>query len=659
MAVFRDPLGDTFGDGFTRPDIDRVSGSIRDGNLVLAIDFFSEISPPSFFNFNSVGGVIDLDLDQNPATGNPATQSLFAPPGQQGGAIGADLLIDLYSEQFTPGFVNILNTGFSVVAQAPIFYANNSLQVQVPLTVLGDDGALNFAAVVGVPGLSPSDAAPDTAVVSVDPTVDTEIESNDTIATAIDTGLNSDGRSAFTLAARIGNNPNIAPESDVDLYKVELNAGDQLSIDIDARVYGSPLDSVLRLFDSAGNELAVSDDTPAPDEFFTFDSFIDFTVNSSGTYYIGVSGFSNFSYDPFVEGSGFGSGTGDYTLNLTLTPPNEIVGTDDDDFLFGTEDRDAIFGLEGDDTILALAGNDRISGGDGDDLINAGEGNDTVDGDAGDDDITGGDGNDVLNGGDGNDIIFGDSNEGFSFGNDTISGGRGRDRIFGNAGDDQISGDEGNDIIDAGDGFDFVSGGSGNDRIFGGFGSDTLNGDAGNDQLNGGDGFDTLNGGDGRDYLFGGTEDDTLNGDAGADTLEGGAGFDFLNGGDGNDRLIGVDSRNARFGFGVFEIDTLTGGAGRDTFVLGDATRVYYDDGNPRSTGENDYALITDFNSEEDFIQLNGSADLYSLDFFTEFGITSAALIYDPGVAARGEQIAILQNVSPTLSVDDAAFRFV
>ena len=92
----------------------------------------------------------------------------------------------------------------------------------------------------------------------------------------------------------------------------------------------------------------------------------------------------------------------------------------------------------------------------------------------------------------------------------------------------------------------------------------------------------------------------------------------------------------------------------------GDENRVYYDDGDSFSRGESDFALITDFNSNEDFIQLNGSADLYSLDFFTdESGTIDADLIYDPGVSARGEVIGILLDVSTDLSISDPSFTFV
>ncbi len=69
---------------------------------------------------------------------------------------------------------------------------------------------------------------------------------------------------------------------------------------------------------------------------------------------------------------------------------------------------------------------------------------------------------------------------------------------------------------------------------------------------------------------------------------------------------------------------------------------------------------IGDFDDRQDFIQLKGPADVYSLDFFTsELGTIDADLIFDPGVSARGEVIATLQNVSTDLSVTDPSFIFV
>jgi Ca2+-binding RTX toxin-like protein len=186
-------------------------------------------------------------------------------------------------------------------------------------------------------------------------------------------------------------------------------------------------------------------------------------------------------------------------------------------------------------------------------------------------------------------------------------------------------------------------------------------GDAGDDSAVGGDGDDTLAAGLGQDRLFGGTGNDSLSGNDGNDTLTGGFGNDSLVGGTGNDTLIGVEPTVAGsgVGFGAGEVDRLRGDSGRDTFVLGDANRVYYSDGNPLTTGESDYALITDFNSSQDVIQLKGSAGLYLLDFYTSNTRIDAALIYDPGVSARGEVIGILQNVSSSLSLTSSAFSYV
>jgi Ca2+-binding RTX toxin-like protein len=297
-------------------------------------------------------------------------------------------------------------------------------------------------------------------------------------------------------------------------------------------------------------------------------------------------------------------------------PPPPIIGTEEDDVLTGTNRNDTIEGLGGNDLLQGLAGNDSLSGGSGNDLI------------------TGGGGNDIAEGGDGSDFISGDE------GDDTISGNAGRDDIFG------------------GEGNDSVSGGTQNDRLLGEAGNDTLLGEAGNDTLDGGDGNDSITGGTNKDQLFGSSGNDNLFGEAGDDTLDGGLGNDLLEGGGGNDQILGVNQNAANAGIG--ELDTLAGGNGRDTFWLGNANGVYYDDGDALTTGESDYALIKDFNQNQDSIQLQGTADLYSLDFFTSAeGSQNAALIFDSGTTARGETIAILENVTADLSVSNPAFTFV
>jgi hypothetical protein len=154
-------------------------------------------------------------------------------------------------------------------------------------------------------------------------------EPNDTIPVAIATSLSSTSPGTFSGTGALGDNPNVASGLDVDFFEFQLNVGDQVTIDTDALGVNSELDSVLRLFDSAGNELAINDDAPAPGEISSFESYLRFLAPVSGTYYVAVSGYGNYSYDPFVEGSGTSGTTGDYNIEIVVGPdssePNDTI----------------------------------------------------------------------------------------------------------------------------------------------------------------------------------------------------------------------------------------------------------------------------------------------------------------------------------------------
>lgn len=136
-------------------------------------------------------------------------------------------------------------------------------------------------------------------------------EPNDTLTNAIPVAGVS-GRIA--LDGTIGDGPYAS--RDVDIYKVELAAGQPLTIDIDAKSLpeGSALDSFVTVFDATGKTLAFNDDDA------TADSYLRFTSPATGTYYVGVSGFSNAGYDPNVAGSARTGSAGDYVLALTFGP---------------------------------------------------------------------------------------------------------------------------------------------------------------------------------------------------------------------------------------------------------------------------------------------------------------------------------------------------
>jgi hypothetical protein len=102
---------------------------------------------------------------------------------------------------------------------------------------------------------------------------------------------------------------------DVDLYRVTLAAGQSLSVDVVARLVSgsSSLDSYLRLFDSRGRQLASNDDSGG-----SYDSALAFTALRGGVFFIGVSGYGNFRYNPLRAPSGRFGSTGAYELALAF-----------------------------------------------------------------------------------------------------------------------------------------------------------------------------------------------------------------------------------------------------------------------------------------------------------------------------------------------------
>lgn len=329
---------------------------------------------------------------------------------------------------------------------------------------------------------------------------------------------------------------------------------------------------------------------------------------------------------------------------------------------------------------------DVLRGGFGNDYLEGGAGADTLIGGAGDDVLLGGydgyegfssilwespdfDGifspylnintDDLLIGGAGNDTLLGDSiwldeipGFGNFTGNDTLDGGSGDDFLDGGEGDDYLYGGSGNDTLYGGVMRGRYSTG-GNNFLYGGAGDDLLIGSARNDFIDGGSGNDTLLGDE--SSIFGGPYEDTLIGGSGDDSLAGEYGSDVLDGGAGNDVLIGS------LYFRDYEVDTLTGGAGSDQFILGgeyDSFYVPYE-----YYGEdpiNNYAIITDFNSNQDVIQLSEGDEIDRDQYFLDsspVGLPQGIGIY---LNYRGVQdlVAIVQGVT-NLSLEGSYFSFV
>jgi subtilisin family serine protease len=137
--------------------------------------------------------------------------------------------------------------------------------------------------------------------------------------------------------------------------------------------------------------------------------------------------------------------------------------------------------------------------------------------------------------------------------------------------------------------------------------------------------------------------------------LWGTTGNDTITGGSGNDRISGVlATGTSAEAMGAGQIDTLTGGAGADIFVLGDSRGVFYDNRNSRNTGTGDYALITDFKSGEDKLQLSGSSYLFTVSSgdLSLYWDRNGNGKLDTGGRNQDELIAVLEGVA-SISASD------
>ena len=394
---------------------------------------------------------------------------------------------------------------------------------------------------------------------------------------------------------------------DNDWVRVELVEGKTYEIHLAGAGNNSGADTILRVFNPAGEQVAVNDDSDFA--MGQLDSRLSFTPDNSGVYYLSAG---------LYLGNPAQDHAGAYTL--TLVDPEagdtgrgidegvDVGGSDGNDDLRGGTGDDTLRGGAGNDSLHGLGGQDFLIGNRGDDTLEGGDDDDLLLGDdinplqriffrlfpdgmsvedaddlvndtppplplldltradvlaylddrlhAGNDVLRGGPGNDWLEGGAGNDELFGGDDDDLLVGDSSSTAGFGAPLLF--VLDDDMSLDSALAMSDSPEGesaldnlllmliIDELTGGD--DTLEGGPGNDILTGGIGNDTLSGGTGADWLDGGEGRDELAGGPGDDYLHGGAGNDWLAGGSGSDWLEGSAGRDALEGGDGNDILIG---------------------------------------------------------------------------------------------------------------
>ncbi len=154
------------------------------------------------------------------------------------------------------------------------------------------------------------------------------------------------GEGSYSVDSQLGDGP--YGTRDVDLFQITVSAGSRFSAETSQPVGQATLDTMLRLFDSNGTELAFDDDSGAG-----FYSRIDHRFASGGVYYVGVTGYANLDYDPFSGGSGIPGATGPYHLQLNVTSDlgdtlatAELAAIDETRFSFDSSIGDGSQGAE-------------------------------------------------------------------------------------------------------------------------------------------------------------------------------------------------------------------------------------------------------------------------------------------------------------------------
>ncbi|TWU06030.1 tandem-95 repeat protein [Stieleria varia] len=239
-------------------------------------------------------------------------------------------------------YTPLRSSGISRITQVPVYEAPQPFARIVNNTIYGSDGRESL-----FPELPPA----------------TGTDSDDLIATAIDTNVGPSHRGPYVANAQIGDNAGpLGMGADVDFYRVELGLGDRLIVDIDtldadpANGIVEGADTVVRIYneqgvlqeflDANGTLVTLSDQATAPnyldpafsafnetivDAVNTRDPFIDFTALAKGSYYVAVSSVGNSDYDPnALSGrTDVTVGTGDYTISMeAYAPRTHVIGVE-------------------------------------------------------------------------------------------------------------------------------------------------------------------------------------------------------------------------------------------------------------------------------------------------------------------------------------------
>jgi hypothetical protein len=138
------------------------------------------------------------------------------------------------------------------------------------------------------------------------------VEDDGAIPLATDTGIPATSQAVSTTGT-VGDGPHGSAGSgsgDFDAYSLDAVPGEAIVVDTNTPT--GDLDTMVIVYNSAGEEVAFNDD------FDSLDSFVSYTVTEADTYYVFVTGFFSVPTDPFDSGSGTGADSeGPYEVTIS------------------------------------------------------------------------------------------------------------------------------------------------------------------------------------------------------------------------------------------------------------------------------------------------------------------------------------------------------
>ena len=136
-----DPAGDALPYADVPPDLVSATITVAGGNVDFSVRF-----APGAFDPDRTSITLNLDTDQDPATGSPGVDA----GGSDAGIFGADYIVALGGAYYAGQALLMKYAGppgnlFSAVGTFPVSFVQDGMDVGFPLSAIGsDDGLLNF-----------------------------------------------------------------------------------------------------------------------------------------------------------------------------------------------------------------------------------------------------------------------------------------------------------------------------------------------------------------------------------------------------------------------------------------------------------------------------------------------------------------------------------